>query len=83
MARPSENSPDLFPPDEPPTFPRRTSSNEAIRYDVIRPMLQQYQAQKKTNDALDQAVRAIREAINEGSIPPPPPNGDAEERQGT
>ena len=69
MGQPSE--PDLFPPDEPPTFPHRTSSNETIRFDVVRPMLQQHEAAKKANEALEEAVKVVRKAAKNGSIPPP------------
>lgn len=60
----------LFPPDEPPTFPHRTSSNQAIRFDVIKPMLQQHEAAKKANEALDEAVKSAKRAVKNGSIPP-------------
>lgn len=68
----TDSAPDLFPPDEPPTFPHRTSSNEPIRFDVIRPMIKQYEAGKELNEALAEAVKIVKAAVREGSIPPPP-----------
>lgn len=68
-----ESVPDLFPPEEPPTFPHRTRSDEPIRFDVIRPMIRQHEAAKKANEALDEAVKIVQKAAQEGSIPPPKP----------
>lgn len=78
----TDSAPDLFPPDEPPTFPHRTSSNEPIRFDVIRPMIKQYEAGKELNEALAKAVKVVKAAVREGSIPPPPPPAPQEASEG-
>lgn len=70
MTQPQESSPDLFPPDEPPTFPQRTRSNQPIRPKFIRCMLEQHEAARKASAALDEAIKVTKKAAKDSSIPP-------------
>ena len=62
-----ESDADLFPADEPPTFPHRTRSGGAVRSMIIQPMMQQYRAAQVCMTAFDEAIDAAKRKKTDAS----------------